>query len=68
MEGLKRRRPASEDYLKILKVEYLSNHLLDYTQILNKDDFPWKTTSKYQGGISQQPLMGPYSNFKLKLR
>ena len=24
-----------EDNLKILKVEYLRNHLLDYTQILN---------------------------------
>ena len=24
-----------EGYLKILKVEYLSNHLLDHTQILN---------------------------------
>ena len=24
-----------EDVLKILKVEYLSNHLLDHTQILN---------------------------------
>ena len=26
-----------EDDLKILKVEYLSNHLLDHTQILNLD-------------------------------
>ena len=24
-----------EDYLKILKVEFLSNHLLDHTKILN---------------------------------
>ena len=29
------RQPLKEDYLKILKVEYLSNHLLDRTQILN---------------------------------
>ena len=50
-----------EDDLKILKVEYLSNRLLDHTQILNldlgnqskvfkyfnEDDHPWKTTSKY---------------------
>jgi hypothetical protein len=50
-----------EDDLKILKVEYLSNHLLDPTQILNsssgdqkkvknawnEDDLEWKTTSKY---------------------
>ena len=26
-----------EDNLKILKAEYLSNHLLDHTQILNLD-------------------------------
>jgi hypothetical protein len=50
-----------EDDLKILKVEYLSNHLLDHTQISNlslytkpyfvnpsnKDDLQWKMTSKY---------------------
>ena len=50
-----------EDDLKILKVEYLMNHLLDPTQILNlslddqtimlnpsnEDELPWKTTSKY---------------------
>jgi hypothetical protein len=29
------RRPPMEDNLKILEVEYLSNHLLDPTQILN---------------------------------
>ena len=32
---LKWRQPPMEDYLKILKVEYLSNHWLDLTQILN---------------------------------
>ena len=50
-----------EDDLKILKVEYLSNHSSDPPQILNlssgdqtrrinaknEDDFQWKTTSKY---------------------
>jgi hypothetical protein len=50
-----------EDDLKILKVEYLSNHSSDPTQILNlssrdqtkvknawnEDDLEWKTTSKY---------------------
>jgi hypothetical protein len=50
-----------EDDLKILKVEYLSNHLSDPLQILNlssgdqtkvkkawnEDDCEWKTTSKY---------------------
>ena len=29
------RQPLIEDDLKIVKVEYLSNHLLDHTQILN---------------------------------
>ena len=50
-----------EDDLKILKVEYLSNHWLDFPQILNlssgdqtkiknawkEDDYQWKKTSKY---------------------
>jgi hypothetical protein len=50
-----------EDDLKILKVEYLSNHWSDLIQILtyanrtkpkctealNKDDLGWKTTTKY---------------------
>ena len=54
-------RPPMEDDLKILKVEYLSNHWLDLPQILNwslgdqtkiqntlnEDDLQWKTTSKY---------------------
>jgi hypothetical protein len=29
------RRPPIDDDLKILKVQYLSSHLLDHTQILN---------------------------------
>ena len=29
--------PSNEDDLKILKVEYLSNRLLDHTQMLNLD-------------------------------
>ena len=50
-----------EDNLKILKVEYLSNHLLDHAQILNlslddqtiftntsnEGDLQWKKTLKY---------------------
>ena len=50
-----------EDNLKILKVEYLNNHWSAFPRILNlslgdqtkiknawnKDDFQWKTTSKY---------------------
>ena len=72
-----------EDNLKILKVEYLSNHVLDHSLILNLsfDDqiiileiFKMKTASKgrrhqnIKSGIHQQPLIGSYSNFKLKLR
>ena len=59
---MKWRRPTMEDDLKILKVEYLSNRLLDLTQILNfsymtkpcfvnpsnEDNLQWKTISKYQ--------------------
>ena len=50
-----------EDDLKILKLEYISNHWLDFPQILNlglgdqtkiknawkEDDYQWKKTSKY---------------------
>ena len=50
-----------EEDLKIMKVEYLSNHWSDFPQILNltlgdqtkiknpqnEDDLQWKTTSKY---------------------
>jgi hypothetical protein len=47
-----------EEGLKILKVEYLSNHWSDLPQILNlrwgdqvneanEDNLQWKTTSKY---------------------
>ena len=63
-----------EDDLKILKVEYLSNQLLDHTQIFNLslDDqtiflqiFKIKTTPmeynlKIKSGISQQPLNANY--------
>ena len=46
---------SNEDNLKILNMEYLSNHLLDHTQILNfrLDDktifysLKWKMTSNY---------------------
>jgi hypothetical protein len=44
--------PSNEDDLKILKVEYLSNRLLDHTQILNSDQskvfkyFKWRRLSK----------------------
>ena len=71
------RRPPMEDDLKLLKVEYLSNRLLDHAQILNLDlgnKSKMKTTSNgrrhqnIKNGISQQSLIGCFSNFKLKLR
>ena len=36
-----------EDHLKILKVEYLSNRLLDHTQILNLDLSDQRKVFKY---------------------
>ena len=55
IKPLKGRRPPNEDDLNILKVEYLSNHLLDYTQIfyltldeqniIYKSKPQWKTAS-----------------------
>ena len=59
-DDLQGRRPPMEDHLKILKVEYLSNHWSDVHQILklslgdqtkienawNEDDLLWKMTSK----------------------
>ena len=76
-----------EEDIKILKVEYLSNHWSDFAQILNlslcdqikienyinKDDHAWKMTlngrqpQNIDCGISQQPISGSCSNFKLKL-
>ena len=72
-----------EEDLKILKVEYLSNHWLDLPQILNLslvDRIKMKNTWNEKGPtmednlknikiwISQQPIIGSSSNFKLKLR
>ena len=79
---LKWRWSLMEDTLKVLKVEYISNHWSNLPQIVNlisgdqfwiknawnDDDLQWKTTSKYQSCISQQPLIGSSWNFKLKLR
>ena len=39
--------PSNEDYLKILKVEYLSNCFLDHTQILNLDSGDQSKVFKY---------------------
>ena len=71
------RRPPTEDDLKIWKVEYINNHWSDLTQILNwsysVQRYQMKTTSNgrqpqnMKRGISQQPLVGSYSNLKLKL-
>ena len=56
-------------------VEYLSNNLLDHTQILNLSSDEETRLPPMEGdlkilksGISPQPLIGLYSNFKLKLR
>ena len=79
---MKWRRPQMEDDLKMLKVEYLSNHSSDPPQILNLRSgdqtkikmLDMKTTSNgrrpqnIKSWISQQPLIGSSSNFKLKLR
>ena len=68
-----------EDNLNILKVEYLSIHLLDPTPILNLslydqtilyNPFKWRQPQMENNlkilkvkGISQQPLIGSSSNF-----
>ena len=72
-----------EDDLKILKVEYLSNHWLDLPQILNlssvyqnKIKKAWNEEgplmeddlNNIKSWISEQPLNGSFSNFKLKHR
>jgi hypothetical protein len=74
-----RRQPQMEDDLKILNMEYLSNHWSDLLQIFNlsSEDQPkikrlkMKTTSdKRQPQILkvEYPLVWSSSNFKLKLR
>ena len=71
-----------EEDLKILKVEYLSNHWSDFPQILNlslgdqtkiknawnEDDLHGRWPQNIKSWISQQPLIGFSSNLKLKLR
>jgi hypothetical protein len=71
------RRPPMEDNLKIWKVEYLSNQWSDLTQVWKWSY--WDQLRVYKGikgikwrwnlksGISQQPLVGSYSNLNLKL-
>ena len=65
-----------EDDLKILKVEYLSNHWLDLPQILKlslwdqtkiKNCSNGRQPQNIKSGISQQPLIRSYLNFKLEL-
>ena len=72
-------RTPMEDDLKIFKVEYLNNHLMDRTQLLNisLDDqiifyksLKWRRPpmeEDLKSRISQQPLIGSFSNIKLKL-
>ena len=67
------KRPQIEDDLKILKEEYLGNSLFDYSHISNHifQILKIKTTSNgrrhlnIKSEISQQPLIGSYSNSKL---
>ena len=55
-----------EAFCKLIKSEC--------TKISNEDDLQWKMTTNgrrpqnMKSGIDQQPLVGSYSNFKLKLR
>ena len=66
-----------EDGLKLLKVEYLSNHLLDHAQIWNLclydqtifyKSLKQRRPQNIKKGISPQPLIESYSYLKLKLR
>ena len=38
-----------------------------FTNVLNEDDLQRKTTSNIKSDIAQQPLVGSFPNFKLKL-
>ena len=69
------KEPPIEDNLNILKVEYISNQLLDHIQILNISYVEKKyilnilkiKQQPHISGISHKPLIGPYINFKLML-
>ena len=67
------------DDFKISKVEYLSNHWLDLCKIINLSlgdqtgSENWRNEMEYdleniKNGISQQPLIGSFSNYKPKFR
>ena len=63
---LKQRQPPMEDDLKILKIEYLSNHWSDFPQILNlssRDQTKIRNPQNIKRWISQQPLTGSFSIF-----
>ena len=49
-----------EDNLKILKGEYLSNHLLDHTKILKLSSDVQTTCYKFLNEDDQQILKGEY--------
>ena len=74
-KSLNWRRPLTEDDLKIFKVEYLCNHLLDHTQISNLglDDqtlfyksLKGRRPQNIKSRVSPQPFIGSSSNFKLR--
>ena len=52
-----------EEYLKILKVEYLSNHWLDLTQIWNLTY--WDQTRVYKGMKLRRPPMEDNLQWKM---
>ena len=55
-----------DEDLKILKVEMLNLSLDDQT--ISYKYLKWRRPQNTKNGISQQPLIGSCSNFKLKLR
>ena len=60
-ENVRRRRPHMEDDLQILKVDYLS-------MLKTKTTSNVRQPQNIENGIAQQPLIGSYSSFKIKLK
>ena len=78
-KSFKWRRPPMEDDLKILKVDYLSNCLLDHTKISNLSlydqtifckSFKWRRPQNIKSGMSHKPSIGSYSwpNFIVQIQ
>ena len=62
------KQPSIEDDLRIVKVEYLSNHLMDHTQILN---LSFMTKPYFVNPLNEEDDLKiskvKYLKFKLKL-